>query len=200
MFDTERAKVEAVIKAYCAENHLPEPETISWSPIPFSGEWGMSTSFFQLAAAAGRSETSVGKIPVPQRAQLIASEIASGVAEGLGFSRVEATKGYLNLYYSSSHFTRTVVNTVIEMGKDFGRGPSRNERVMVEYAQPNTLHSFHMGHFRNAILGEALSRLVEFAGFPTIRASYPGDIGLGVITILWMYQRFYQGQEPEGNP
>ena len=69
---------------------------------------------------------------------------------------------------------------------------------MVEYAQPNTHHSFHIGHFRNTILGEALARLVQFAGFDTIRASYPGDIGLGVITILWAYKKFYKGQEPAG--
>ena len=69
---------------------------------------------------------------------------------------------------------------------------------MIEYAQPNMQHSFHIGHFRNAILGEALARLVEFAGFDTIRATYPGDIGLGVITVVWIYQKFYQGQEPEG--
>jgi arginyl-tRNA synthetase len=90
------------------------------------------------------------------------------------------------------------VDTVIELGADFGRGQPKNERVMIEYAQPNTHHSFHIGHFRNAVLGEALARLVEFAGFDTIRATYPGDIGLGVITVLWIYQKFYQGQEPEG--
>ena len=69
---------------------------------------------------------------------------------------------------------------------------------MVEYAQPNTHHSFHIGHARNAMLGESLARLVEFAGFDTIRASYPGDIGLGVITCVWAYDKFYRGQEPEG--
>ena len=95
-------------------------------------------------------------------------------------------------------YTRRVVDTVLEQGGSFGRGAPKGERVMVEYAQPNTHHSFHIGHFRNAILGEALARLVEFAGFDTIRATYPGDIGLGVITVLWIYQKFYQGQEPEG--
>lgn len=69
---------------------------------------------------------------------------------------------------------------------------------MVEYAQPNTHHSFHIGHYRNAILGEALARIVEYAGFDTVRASYPGDIGLGVITVMWIYDKFYRGQEPEG--
>ena len=69
---------------------------------------------------------------------------------------------------------------------------------MVEYAQPNTHHSFHIGHARNALLGESLARIVEFAGFDTIRASYPGDIGLGVITCVWAYQRFHLDQEPSG--
>jgi arginyl-tRNA synthetase len=47
-------------------------------------------------------------------------------------------------------------------------------------------------------LGETLARIVQFAGFDTIRAAYPGDIGLGVITILWAYQKFHQGREPNG--
>ncbi|MEK7277881.1 MAG: arginine--tRNA ligase, partial [Chloroflexota bacterium] len=57
---------------------------------------------------------------------------------------------------------------------------------------------FHIGHARNAILGEALARLVEFAGFDTVRASYPGDMGLTVITCVWAYQKFFKGQEPAG--
>jgi arginyl-tRNA synthetase len=69
---------------------------------------------------------------------------------------------------------------------------------MVEYAQPNTHHSFHIGHARNTILGEVLARLVEFAGFETIRATYPGDMGLSVMTAVWAYDKFYKGQEPEG--
>jgi arginyl-tRNA synthetase len=106
-------------------------------------------------------------------------------------------KGYLNLYFTTSEYARRVVDEVLASGADFGRGASKNERVMVEYAQPNMLHSFHIGHARNALLGEVLARLTEFAGFDTIRASYPGDLGLGVITVVWMYDKFYKGQERE---
>jgi arginyl-tRNA synthetase len=107
-------------------------------------------------------------------------------------------KGYLNLYFTASEFARRVVDEVLTGGSEFGRGAAKGERVMVEYAQPNTHHSFHMGHHRNAVLGESLARIAEFAGFDTIRASYPGDIGLGVITVIWAYDRFHRGQEPEG--
>lgn len=195
MFAAEQQSIGALIHTYCAENEIPSPQDLQWKPIPFSGDWGISTSFFQLAAQEARSGE---KVNVPARAQEIAEGIAAQIGLPEGFSRVEAVKGYLNLYFSSSEFSRRVIDTVLEQGDDFGRGQPKGERVMVEYAQPNTHHSFHIGHYRNAILGEVLARLVAFAGFDTIRASYPGDIGLGVITVLWAYEKFYKGQEPEG--
>jgi len=198
MFEAERQVIEAQIQTYCAENGLPQPESLLWSPLHFAGGWGISTSFFQLAALEARTNPSKDRAPVPLRAQEIASQIAERIAVPDGFARLEAVKGYLNLYYSPAEFSNRVIDTVLSEADDFGRGVPKTERVMVEYAQPNTLHSFHIGHFRNAILGEVLARLVEFNGFPTIRATYPGDIGLGVVTILWIYQKSYQGQEPQG--
>jgi len=199
MFGVEQRAVEVKIREYCTTHGLPNPESFQWSPIPFSGDWGISTSFFQLAALEARTRACEGvKIPVPQRAQELAGLIAGYLGAQPGFARVEAVKGYLNLYFSQAGFAQRVVNRVLHEGASFGRGAPKTERIMVEYAQPNTHHSFHIGHARNALLGESLARIVEFAGYDTIRASYPGDIGLGVITVVWAYLKFYQGQEPEG--
>jgi len=194
MFEAEQLSITTKIQQFCQENEVPPPEEIQWKPIPFSGGWGISTSFFQIAAQEARSGK---KVNVPVRAQELADQTAAYLGIPDGFERVEAVKGYLNLYFSPGEVSRRVVDTVLEAESDFGRGHPKDERVMVEYAQPNTHHSFHIGHYRNAILGETLSRLVEFAGFDTIRASYPGDIGLGVITVLWAYDKFYKGQEPD---
>lgn len=200
MFEPEQQVIEAHILKYCAENGLPEPGKINWAPIPFSGEWGISTSFFKLAAQEARlvKERTGQSLNVQQRAQEIAEGIAASLPKITGFSRYEALRGYLDLFFSTADFAQRVVDTILAQGENYGRGDPKGERIMVEYAQPNTHHSFHIGHFRNAILGEALARLVDFAGFDTIRASYPGDIGLGVITVVWAYQKFYLGQEPEG--
>jgi len=196
MFQLVQKKIESNIQAFCTEKGISLAE-LKWSYIPFSGEWGMSTSFFQTAADEARSGIRSG-LPVPQRAQQIAEQVRVALGHLDGISHIEVVKGYLNLYFSTPEFARLVVDTVLKQGSDFGRGAAKGERVMVEYAQPNTHHSFHIGHYRNTILGEVLSRLVEFAGFETIRASYPGDIGLSVITVIWTYKRFYYGQEPQG--
>lgn len=196
MFQKEQQLIEDKIKAYSAANDLPLAE-LKWQPIPFSGEWGVSTSFFQTAANEARAGKG-NKVPVPQRAQKIAEQVKAEIGSVPGISRVEAVKGYLNLYYTTSEYARRVVDEVLASRADFGRGAPKAERVMVEYSQPNTHHSIHIGHARTTLLGESLARIVEFAGFDTIRATYPGDIGLGVITILWAYDKFYKGQEPEG--
>lgn len=196
MFEQEQQLIEEKIKAYCAANDIALAE-LKWQPIPFSGEWGVSTSFFQTAANEARSGKGK-KIPVPQRAQEMAEQVKAEIGDVPGISHVEAVKGYLNLYFTTSEYARRVVDEVLTSKADFGRGAKKGERVMVEYAQPNTHHSFHIGHYRNTILGEALARLTEFAGFDTIRASYPGDLGLGVVTVMWIYDKFYKNQEPEG--
>ncbi len=196
MFNDIQQIIEEKIKTWCAANDIPLA-ALKWTAIPFSGEWGTSTSFFQTAADEARAGKGK-KLPVPQRAQEIAEQVKASLGGVEGISHVEAVKGYLNVYFKTSDYASRVVNEVLASRADFGRGEKKNERIMVEYAQPNTHHSFHIGHYRNTILGEVLARLVEFAGFDTIRASYPGDLGLGVVTVMWIYNKFYTGQEPEG--
>lgn len=194
MFEKEQQALEAQIKTYCAANDIPLAE-LKWMPIPFSGEWGISTSFFAAAAAEAKAGKGKGR-PVPARAQEIAEAVKNSLGAQPGISRGEAVKGYLNLYFSTAEYALRVVESALADGIRFGAGNPKNERLMVEYAQPNTHHSFHIGHYRNTILGESLARIAEFAGFETIRASYPGDLGLGVITVMWAYEKFYKGQEP----
>ncbi|HKI53641.1 MAG TPA: arginine--tRNA ligase [Anaerolineales bacterium] len=196
MFEKEHQLIEDKIKAYCEANDITLAE-LKWQPIPFSGEWGTSTSFFQTAANEARAGKG-NKLPVPQRAQEIAEQVKGQIGSVDGVSHIEAVKGYLNVYYKTSDYAHRTVEEVISSKADFGRGAPKSERIMVEYCQPNTHHSFHIGHSRTTILGESLARLTEFAGYDTIRASYPGDIGLGVITVMWAYEKFYKGQEPEG--
>jgi len=182
MFKQEQQLIETKIKEFCAANDIALAE-LKWQPIPFSGEWGFATSFFQTAANEARAGKG-NKLPVPQKAQEIAEQVKGilrlATQDGSmdGISRIDAVKGYLNLYFSTSAYASRVVDEVLASRLDFGRGAAKAETVMVEYAQPNTHHSFHIGHARNTILGETLARLVEFAGYKTIRASYPGDLGL----------------------
>jgi arginyl-tRNA synthetase len=197
MYETELNALGSQIRTQIERDGGPSDLTVEWTPIPLVHQWGIGTSVCLKAAAAlvraGRSS-----LPVPEEAQHLAETIAKGLSLSPDFAGVEASRGYVNLYFDTRRYVSHVLREVLGSGPGYGRGAPKAERVMVEFAQPNTHHSFHIGHFRNAVLGESLARLADFAGFETVRASYPGDIGLGVIRCLWAYRRFHQGQEPEG--
>jgi arginyl-tRNA synthetase len=195
VFDQELEAASLLVRQAFDRLGVPNPEKIEWIPTPFSGQWGFGTAVcFQAAAAEAKSGK---KVNVRERAPDLARQVVDQITPPPGFSRFAAENAYINAYVDTAIFAGRTVEAAIGLGREFGRGRPKVERVMVEYAQPNTHHSFHIGHARNTVLGESLARLVEFAGFDTIRASYPGDIGLGVITVLWAYRRFYRGQEPE---
>jgi arginyl-tRNA synthetase len=201
MFAAEQQEIEARILAYCRQAGLPDPGRLAWNPVPFAGEWGISTSFFQLAALEARLKPvpASARPPVPQRAQEIAAAVAQTLGMLPGFIRVEAVKGYLNLYYAPGEFTRRVVDIVLQKGADYGRLARTGERVMVEFSNPNTHKAFHVGHLRSAILGDVICRILDFAGYDVVRANYFGDIGLHVIKWLWNYMKYHAGEKPAGD-
>lgn len=193
MFDAEQKQLENLLRQFFAENGLPETP-LTWGWIPFNGQWGISTSFFQVAANEARQGK---KLNVNQRAGELAQLAADYLGKPAGFDRLEAVRGYLNLYFNTGEYASRVVDTVLEQVNAYGSGPRLGQRVMVEFSQPNTHKAFHVGHLRSAILGDVLSRILEFSGYDVVRANYPGDIGLHVVKWLWNYMKFHQGERPE---
>lgn len=180
-------------------------------PIPFAGTWGTSSSICYQLANEQISESGDPELDglskkqakkkmkelVGPRAQSIAEEIAGKLASDDDFASAEATNGYINIEFDTQRFANRVVGTISEQSSGYGRGEKKADRVMVEYSQPNTHKAFHIGHLRNATLGNTLCRIMDLAGYEVQKANYIGDIGMHVIKCLWCYQRFHQGEEPE---
>ncbi len=194
MFIQEQQRLEQAITTYLQGHNIPVPMQFNWTPLPFSGEWGLSLAFFPIAAQEARQGGK--RVNVPARAQEIAQGLAENLQSEAGFSRIEAVKGYLNLYFETATFSQQVVARALEEGGTFGHGTPKGERVLVEFSQPNTHKAFHVGHLRNMILGNAVCNILEAAGYEVIRANYIGDIGLHVIKWLWWYQREHAEETP----
>lgn len=196
MFENEKATIDAKIRAYLQTKNIDDPK-LEFRQIPFSGEWGLALPLFSVAASEARSGQ---RVIVPKRAQELAEAIIDFLDEPpSGFSHVEAVNGYLNLYFSTSAYARRVVDTVLNEAERFGQAENRGKTVMVEYSQPNTHKSFHVGHLRNVILGGSVCRILEAAGYEVIRANYLGDIGLHVVKWMWNYLKNHAGEKPGEN-
>jgi arginyl-tRNA synthetase len=190
MFDDVKDQLTQIIDGFCQARGLPTGK-VEFRNIPFSGEWGIAAPLFPLAAADPDKS-----LPVPKKAQEFAEILKNQVTDLPGFSRVEAIKGYLNLYFEPHQYAERVVNTVLEQGKAFGSQPRQGKPVMVEYSNPNTHKPLHVGHLRNVILGGSVCNILEASGKKVIRANYIGDIGLHVIKWMCNYEMYHSGEQP----
>ncbi len=60
---------------------------------------------------------------------------------------------------------------------------------VVDYSSPNTAKQMHVGHLRSAVIGEAVARIVAFAGARVIRDNHIGDWGTSFGKIIWAYKQ-----------
>lgn len=126
------------------------------------------------------------KIAPPKIAQDLQSKIAGDIKEGNSpFSKVEAAGPYLNFTLSSKNIGENFLNDVLTLKYFNQKLTEDTPKTMIEYSQPNTHKELHVGHMRNASLGDALVRMHRYAGYNIISCTFPGDMGTHVAKCLW---------------
>ena len=107
----------------------------------------------------------------------IAETIASGIVCD-EFSAVTAVNGYLNFKISPAAFSKRVVADIFEKGDKYGSTMEGvGKTVVLDYSSPNVAKPFHIGHLGTTVIGHALKRLHEFAGYKCVGINYLGDWG-----------------------
>jgi len=109
----------------------------------------------------------------------VAEEIAQRLnPETAGVEAVEvAGPGFLN-FRLSTRTVASVLNEIAAEDKDFGRSSKgRGRSVMVEFVSANPTGPLHLGHGRQAALGDAISSLLGWTGWKVHREYYYNDSG-----------------------
>ena len=116
-----------------------------------------------------------------------------------------AGPGFINLRLAEDAWRNELV-TILAEGERYGLSSiGNNERVNVEYVSANPTGPMHMGHCRGAVVGDALARLLEAAGFRVTKEYYVNDAGSQVDTLARSAHLRYReslgediGEIPEG--
>jgi len=140
--------------------------TIEVPPTRALGDLAVPVAF-QLARA-------VRKAP-----RAIAQELAQAIGAIPGIARIVATpNGYLNLYLERPTFFTARVRQQVE--------PERTplEKTIVEHTAINPNKAAHIGHLRNAALGDTLVRALNFRGTPVETQNYIDDTGVQVADVI----------------
>ena len=107
--------------------------------------------------------------------------IAAALAEGFeceGVESAEALGGYFNLKISRKYLEEKVLPEILDKKEKYG-APSIGEgkTVVLDYSSPNVAKPFHIGHLGTTVIGHAIKKLHEFAGYNCIGINHLGDWG-----------------------
>ncbi len=103
-----------------------------------------------------------------------------------------AGPGFVNITLKPEILLRQVP-VILAAGEAYGTGPSRDQKINVEYVSANPTGPLHVGHCRGAVVGDALANLLAKAGYPVTKEYYVNDAGAQVIALARsVYVRYLQ--------
>jgi arginyl-tRNA synthetase len=106
-----------------------------------------------------------------------------------------AGPGFINLRLRASA-RQAVVREVLTAGSVFGRQADNGQKVLVEFVSANPTGPLHVGHGRQAALGDAICNLFETQGWAVQREFYYNDAGVQIATLAASTQARLRGFKP----
>ncbi|MDD1675793.1 MAG: arginine--tRNA ligase [Methanomicrobiales archaeon] len=113
----------------------------------------------------------------------IAKDLAKRLEEmGNTDYRIETKGPYLNFHFGNSYLEQSLQAALQEK---YGSMPPRDESVSLEHTSANPNGPLHVGHIRNSILGDTLTRAFRKAGYQVESQYYVNDIGRQIAIVVW---------------
>ena len=191
MYDPLRKQVAQAIESVLPEAWVDRltldelSQALVEPPNPEMGD--LAFGCFQMAKALRKGP--------PQIAGELQKALAPNLAKFPALESVQAVGPYLNFRLSPKGTGELLLNSVLNGTFFQTQLTEKTPKTMIEFSQPNTHKELHVGHMRNACLGDALVRIKRYAGFSIVSSTFPGDVGTHVAKCLW-YMKYHNTEVP----
>lgn len=114
------------------------------------------------------------------KAPMVIAEEIKAEADGGDFEIEIAAPGFMNFTLKDEYFAEKVRDLGQNNYCNISQDEYSGKTVVAEFSDPNPFKVLHVGHLYTSIVGDSISRLLEFAGAKVVRANFGGDVGLHV--------------------
>src|SRR5438067_11584153 len=120
-----------------------------------------------------------------------------------GIEEITVTKpGYLNFRLNRPFIGQVIIERVLDAGADFGQSDTGvGTKYVIEHTNINSNKAAHVGHLRNASIGDTVVRMLRSQGYQVEADNYIDDSGVQVADVVVGFILLQEGilQLPEGN-
>jgi arginyl-tRNA synthetase len=150
-------------------------------PKPELGDIGFPMFSFSKALRMGP----------PQIAAALSEKLAGAEAPG----RAKAVGPYLNVFVDRAALAKGLLENARKPG--YGSSASlAGAKIMIEFSSPNTNKPLHLGHLRNDVLGESVSRILRANGADVLKINLVNDRGVHICKSMLSYMAYGGGRTP----
>ena len=128
--------------------------------------------------------------------EIVSHVLANPAAAGVVESADVAGPGFINLRLTQATHQR-VLDIIAQQGSQYGNAASRDEKVIVEFVSANPTGPLHVGHARQAALGDCVCRLLSAGGYQVLREFYYNDAGNQIHNLAVSTQARARGLSPD---
>ena len=115
-------------------------------------------------------------------------EIATELEKKLNSVAI-SNPGFLNFTLSNDSLVSEINSLSTNFETEISSKKFESKTIICEFSDPNPFKVLHVGHLYTSIMGDAISRLFEYAGAKVIRANFGGDVGLHVAKTMYILQQ-----------
>src|SRR6266571_4129656 len=190
--------IKQATAAYLAQEQL----NFDIEQLPMDLRFSAQASFgdYSMPVMAWAGKKMLGRPP------LLIAEALAATLRGMSvpiIQEITVTKpGYLNFRLNRSIVGQTILERALEQGADFGQNPAGvGTKVVVEHTNINSNKAAHVGHLRNASIGDTVVRMLRAQGYQVEAHNYIDDTGVQVADVVVGFTLISEGalQLPEGN-
>ncbi len=127
----------------------------------------------------------------------VSAEMAKKIKPEGAIEKIVAAGPYLNFFLDKRKKIEEVLGQILKEKEKYGDSKNlAKEKIMIEYVSPNTNKPLHLGHLRNALIGEAVANIFEANGAKVVRASLVNDRGAHICKSMVAYIHWGAGKTP----
>ena len=132
---------------------------------------------------------------------LIAQDVAAKLEGSEILEKVQAVGPYVNMFLNKTWRAQFILGQVDEAaaaGKAYGASTvGEGKTVVMDYSPINVAKPFHIGHLRTTVIGNSISRMLQFMGYKTVSINHLGDWGTQFGKMVVAYRKWGNPEEVE---
>ncbi|MBR5389364.1 arginine--tRNA ligase [Candidatus Saccharibacteria bacterium] len=118
-------------------------------------------------------------------AETLRTELLNAFSDKMPVRIEIAGPGFMNFMLPDEYFKEVLAKFTTGFDKNISCDEYSGKEVVTEFSDPNPFKVLHIGHLYTSIMGESISRLIEYAGGKVHRVNFGGDVGLHVAKTLY---------------